>query len=416
MMIYFPLMNKRLLIICLLTLVNVLGFSILIPVLPFIVEKFGAGNITYGILIATYPFFQFLAAPALGTLSDHYGRRPLLIISQAGTMMSWVVFGASYFVPSIQVGPTILPLLVLVFSRITDGITGGNFSVANAYISDITSREQRTKVFGTLGAVVGVGLILGPVIGGYLMSLDTGYLAVSIFAFVLSLVTLIFMHIFLQETLAPSEKEEELEFHILKEINIIAKINHIKRPNVRKLFFIRGFFALAFTSYTSTIVLYLRDGFNLTPDKIGLLFTVLGSFYIFNQAVATPFLAKRFGDMKTYYIGQFLMMGGLIAISLASTIWLFIVAAYAASLGTSSSFPTFKSIITGMVDERRQGAIIGIDESVLAGASAISPLMASVIYNYTGQYAYALFAAILIIPFAVIYYRTGSFFIKHRDD
>ncbi|MCR4263425.1 MAG: MFS transporter [Candidatus Roizmanbacteria bacterium] len=407
-------MDKRIVSIGLLSLVNVLGFSILIPVLPFVVEKFGAGNITYGILIATYPFFQFLAAPALGTLSDHYGRRPLLIISQTGTLLSWIIFAISYFVPTIPIGPIALPILILIVSRITDGITGGNFSVANAYISDITTRDQRTKIFGILGATVGVGLIIGPIVGGFLMSTEMGYFGIALFSFFLSLITLVLMYRFLPESLSRNEQEEKLEFHILREINIIGKINHFKRPNIRKLFFIRAFFALSFSSYTSTIVLFMRDGFNLTPGKIGLLFLVLGSFFIFNQAVATPFFAKRFGDLQTFYIGQFLMMAGFILVSLAPSLWLFLPAAYIANLGASSSFPTFKSVITGLVDEKRQGAVTGVDESVLAGASAIAPLMASIIYNFTGQYAYAFFAAILVIPFVVIYLRTGSLFIKHR--
>lgn len=407
-------MDKRIISIALLNLVNVLGFAILIPALPFIVDKFGAGNITYGILIATYPFCQFLAAPALGTLSDHFGRRPLLIISQAGTLLSWIVFGISYFAPTIPLGPTMLPLFILVISRITDGITGGNFSVANAYISDITSREQRTKIFGILGAVVGVGLIIGPIIGGFLMSTGTGYLGIAIFSFALSLITLTLLHVYLPESLPRREQEEKLEFHILREINIVAKINQFQQPNIRRLFFIRAFFALSFSSYTSTIVLFMRDGFNLGPDKIGLLFLVLGSFFIFNQAVATPFLAKHFGDLRTFYIGQFSMMAGFVFVSLAPNLGIFLLAAYVANLGVSSSFPTFKSVIAGLVDERRQGAVVGVDESVLAGASAVAPLMASFIYNFSGQFAYALFAAILVIPFASIYFRTGSPFITQR--
>jgi len=158
-------MKKELLPVILLTFVNTLNFSILIPILPFIIKSYGGGTVIYGIILSTYPFFQFFAAPILGSLSDRYGRRPILLISQAGTMLSWVIFAVAYFVPNVSVGIVSIPLLIIIISRIADGATGGNSAVASAYLSDITTHEEKTKAFGMVGGVVGLGLIFGPVIG-----------------------------------------------------------------------------------------------------------------------------------------------------------------------------------------------------------------------------------------------------------
>ena len=172
----------------------------MIPVLPFIVKSYGGGSIMYGVLLSMYPLFQFFAAPILGAWSDMLGRRPVLLISQAGTLLSWVIFAVSYVIPPIYFGPIALPLVVIMVSRIADGATGGNNSVANAYITDITKPENRSKIFSYLGGVVGLGLIIGPSIGGFTSSLGIGYLGTALVNMSISLVTLILMYFYLPES------------------------------------------------------------------------------------------------------------------------------------------------------------------------------------------------------------------------
>ncbi len=127
-------MNRKTFPIVLLSLVNGIGFTLLIPVLPFIVRDLGYSAAVFGLLMAVYPMSQFFAAPLLGTLSDYYGRRPILLVSQAGTLLSWIIFAAAYFTTG-----SIWPLLIIAFSRVIDGLTGGNQSVANAYLADVTT-------------------------------------------------------------------------------------------------------------------------------------------------------------------------------------------------------------------------------------------------------------------------------------
>ena len=142
---------KKLMPVLILTFVNVIGFSILIPVLPEVLKYFTgeSSGLFYGLLLSSYALSQFLGAPILGSLSDKYGRRPILLLSQGGTILSWIIFASAYFIPKdMLVGSVSLPLVVIAISRILDGLTGGNVSVAQAWVSDKTTREEKTKAFG----------------------------------------------------------------------------------------------------------------------------------------------------------------------------------------------------------------------------------------------------------------------------
>ena len=399
-------MKRELVPIILLNLVNVLGFAILIPVFPFIIEEFGGNEVTYGVLLAMYPLFQFLGAPALGSLSDTYGRRPILLISQFGTLVSWVIMAVALLVPNMPaVFGISYPLLVIGFARVVDGITGGNFSVANAYVADITAREHKTKIFGIIGSIVGLGLVLGPVLGGAISSSSWGFMGVIIFSGILSLVTLLLMQWYLPETLAV-EKRAKLTFHIIHDVNVYTKLQRFKKPVIKQLFFIRGFFALVFSAYTSTVVLLMKDSLGLSMNAIGLLFVVLGGFFIINQAIVVPTIAHKYGNLFAFYVGQAAMVVGLSLVMFADSVLTFLSIAYIINLGFSASFPTFKSMITDLVDDTRQGEITGLDESVLAGASAIAPIVAGSIYAGIKGQSYIYYAAFLIIPHIILWVRT----------
>ncbi len=392
-------MQKGLIPILLLTFVNILNFAIMIPVLPFIVEQYGGGSLMYGILLSMYPLFQFFAAPILGAWSDLQGRRPVLLISQAGTLLSWVIFAIAYFVPNISIGSFALPLIVIMIARIADGVTGGNNSVANAYLTDITKPEERAKRFGMLGGIVGLGLIIGPAIGGYTSSLGIGYLGTALANIALSTVTLILMWYFLPETLSRSERDESLHFKWTDEIQFITKLKKYSENRILKyLFFIRVFFLLSFNAYTSIIVLFMIESYKLEQSQLGLLFLVTGSYMIINQMFVSPFFARKLGVLKTFVIGLALFIFSLITLEFASNVWLFLLNAYFLNVGISMAFPTFKSLLSHNVEQRKQGEIQGIDEAFLAASAAIAPITAGFIYQYVGKYSFGVFAIGLLIP------------------
>lgn len=405
-------MNKRLLAIGALNFVDVLSFALFIPVFPFIVEKYGGTITAYGILLAIYPIFQFIGAPILGTLSDVYGRRPILMISQAGTLLSWIIFGAAYFVPNIYLGPFSLPLTIIGFSRMVDGLTGGNMSVANAYLTDITESGEKTKVFGLLASVSGFGLVIGPVIGGAADSAGLGYLGPVIIAFFLSLCAITAMYFYLPETLLRKDREKNLNFELKNELNIFAKIRKLGSTFLQKMYFLRIFFACAFTGYTAIVVLLIINRFNLTSNQVGVLFLLNGIFFILNQTFLAKLISDRFGNLNAFYIGHLAMATGLLLTPLANTVLIFIVFTYLVNIGYSLSFPIFRTIITDIVDRSKQGVVIGIDESIVAGASAIGPIIASSLFENTGAWTYVLLSLLLVVPHIFFYFVTGKFLVR----
>lgn len=397
-------MKKEFLPIIFLTLVNTLNFSILIPVLPFVVDEYGGGSFMYGILLSMYPLFQFFAAPILGALSDRYGRRPILLISQLGTLLSWFIFIASYFVPEITIGGIALPILVMMLARIADGATGGNNSVANAYIADISSPEQRTKMFGMAGGIVGVGLIIGPALGGISMGTSLGYLVPALIAAGISTITLIIMFFLLPESLDNEHKRKIVAFSLADELKFITKIKkYLPNRKIRYLFFIRSFFLLAFSSYSAIFVLFVIDEFNFNSSQVGLFFFIVGFFLIFNQTVVAQRLSRKIGDLKTFIVGQIALVISQLSFTFVPPLWIFIVFTYINNLGFSISFPTYRSILSNSVDKTKQGEIQGIDESLFAASSAISPLLATYMYEHIGSYTFGILA--LLILFAVIVFE-----------
>jgi len=386
-----------------LSLVNVLGFTLLIPVFPYVVEQYHGGAFAYGLLLTCYPLFQFFGAPILGTLSDHYGRRPILIISQLGTLLSWFVFASAWFVPNITVFGVGLPLFVLGFSRIVDGATGGNIAVATAFVADVTTPKTRTKIFGFIGAVVGVGLMIGPAIGGFTSDLGYGYLGPAVFAILLSTFTLIWMIGWLPESLKPENRSQHYNFHLWSQINVVAKIAKFENNNMLfRMLNIRLFFNLAFNSYTAIVSLVFIQKFNLNPTNLGVIFLILGLFLIVNQGFVVNWVSQRLGDLRTFYIGQWCMMGGFILYTQLSKLWMLFPISYIANLGFSLGFPTFKAILTNATPDDRQGEVTGLDESIVSLSSAIAPVLSSVIYKQIGMWCFVVFAGFLFVPYAYL--------------
>ncbi len=399
---------KKLIPVILLTFVNTLNFSVMIPILPFIVNRFGGGPIMYGVLLSVYPFFQFFAAPILGSLSDRYGRRPILLISQAGTALSWVIFIASAYAPAWYWGPISLPLVIMLVARIADGITGGNGSVANAYLTDCTTREEKTKAFGILGGVIGIGLIVGPAVGGIFMSTEWGYLAPIYLTFLISVITLIVMYTSLRESLPSTLRKKDVHFDLGKELQLLPKMQkYMSNRRIKYLFFMRTVFLFVFGSFSAIFVLFMIDVFKLSSKEIGFLFVLVGGFIFVNQAIIAGKMAKKYGDLNTYLVGQGAIIVSQLMYGFITSLPLFIPVMYLNNFGLSISMASFKSLLSKSVSDAQQGEIMGIDESMFAASSAVSPLLATFLYTFFGAFTFALQAVILIIGMLIFWYRKG---------
>jgi MFS family permease len=388
-------MNRRFIPAYLLTFVNVLGFSLLLPVLPFVVEKYGGSKAMYGALLSSYSLFQALGAPYLGKLSDSIGRKKVLMISQAGTLLAWFIFGLSYFIPNTSIFGLALPLIVIAFSRVLDGITGGNNSVAQAYVTDITNQKEKKYIFGTIGGIVGIGMIVGPGLGGFLASGPIGYLGMVIGAAVLSFVTLLSIAFGLKESLSLENRRPRSKESIWNSVRLIYRIKKLKpHPIINNIFTIRGIFNVMMAAYISTIALFIIDLFNLNEQELGLFMLVVGLFIAFNQAVLSKWFIRRIGEYQTMRLGLLLSIFGLISITLTKDLWLYIGLYYFLNLGISLTIPCFNSLLAKHAKPNEAGEVMGISGSIISIANAVIPIIAATLYGFYGPTLY-LFLAVL---------------------
>lgn len=373
--------NKKLLPAYLLTFVNTLGFSILMPVLPFIVFEYGAPKWVYGLLLSMYSTFQFVGAPYLGGLSDSYGRKPVLLVSHIGTLVSWFIFLAALFVPNVPIWGFALPLFVIAFSRIVDGVTGGNASVANAYVADITTRTEKSYVFGYLGGISGIALTIGPGLGGLSASTSIGHAGTAILAISISAITLIVIYKWLKESLPKESRRPRVKESLWTVMNIPRKVRRTKPSKVIKILFTtKLLFSIMMGCYIGSIALYLIDLFDFNEKQLGLFMLVVGLFLAFNQAFVSKIFIKKMGEFRTLILGLFLCAFGLFSITLTDNLILFIGCYYFMNLGLSLSFPTFNALIATHADETKKGEIMGISESIGSFSMAIFPFISAFAY------------------------------------
>lgn len=393
-------MNKNLIPAFLLTLVNVLGFSILMPVLPFIVKQFNGEEWVYGLLLTLYSSFQFFGAPYLGAMSDRIGRKPVLLISQAGTLFAWIVFLIALYIPEYSVFGFSLTLIIIALSRVLDGITGGNTSVANAYVSDITTQEQKSYIFGYLGGIAGIGMIIGPGIGGITASSPLGYSGTILVAMLISIVTLFALFYWLKES-HPLEKRNPSKSQSLASSIFIIKRIRLARPKpiVKIVFLIKLLFSIMMAFYISSIALYMIDLFQFNETELGIFMLVVGIFLSFNQAFISKLVIAKVGAFKTLLIGLSLCIVGFFAITISDQLVFYILCYYILNLGLSLCFPTFNAIISMHADPVKQGEYMGISESLNSLAMAAIPILGASIYGLIG---FQMYYFVALLPFTAL--------------
>ncbi|PID70189.1 hypothetical protein CSB37_03370 [bacterium DOLZORAL124_38_8] len=396
-------MKKVFPILCL-YFVNGISFFILIPVLPFIVQSYGASKIWYSILIASFSAAQFIGSAWLGKLSDIYGRKKILILSQAGTLLSWLIFSGAYFVDQNFLGLAFAPLLVIGISRLTDGLTGGNNSVAGAYIADLIPPKERPQYFGYVGAAFGLAMIIGPTLGGFSSSFSIGYLGTALVATLISFVTLLSLF-GLKESLSVQHRAPHTKFSLLQHLQLWKKIRHFSNNKfVLNIFNINGTFSFVMSGYSSIIALYIIDLFQFTPKELGFFFLASGVFMMINQTFVLKLFLKKFGPLKTLMLGQLALFVGLLLFTIPVNIGVFVGLYYFINLGISLSFPTIKSLLSHAVDQTKQGEASGLNESISSIMAVFSPILTGFLYVTIGGYTFVIIALILL--FEIFYFQT----------
>lgn len=359
--------DKSLFTIFLIVFIDLLGFGIILPLLPYIAEKYSANPFQIGMLTATYSFFQLIASPILGRLSDRYGRKKLLIISQLGSAVGYLILGLSGN----------LPLLFL--SRIIDGITGGNISIAQAYIADVTTKENRAKGMGMIGAAFGLGFIFGPAIGGFLSKFS--YSAPAYFATAVSLITVLTTILFLKETVdkkkaitSPKTKLDLKEFKRVLEIYPIGIL-------------IITFFVvnLASSIQQGNFALWTQKTFNYGPVQNGWLFAYIGIIAVFVQLKILPLLTKKFNERSILLISLFLLFVGLILIPLIPTPNFLYISLFFLPFGIGLSNPTIQALASENVPKEEYGGTLGFLQSAGSLGRIIGPIIGGIVFEFYGK-------------------------------
>jgi multidrug resistance protein len=363
----------------LIVVTDILGFGLMVPLLPFYAQYFGASAFTVGLLLSVYALCQLLAGPPLGQLSDRIGRKPVLVISQIGTLVGYIVFALSNTIGLIFV------------ARIIDGLTAGNISVAYAYVSDNTPREQRTKAFGIVGAAFGVGMLLGPTFGGLLAkhSLRTPICA----ACVLSALSIIATTVLLPKGVRHTHEGPPEDLLPFKSIQVC-----FRDPATGGLFSLLSFFCFAFTTFVSGFALFLAGrvlwrGEPIGPQTAGFLFAYAGLINLSVQAIFLGHLVRWFQERTLLFTGFLLMAAGYGGLSLSHTVPVTLAFLTLNNVGAAVLRPTITAQISKRVPAQRQGLVMGVNQSIMSIASILAPLIVGVLINHGWYVGWALWAA-----------------------
>jgi MFS family permease len=354
--------NKRRLIpIFIVVFVDLLGFSIILPLLPYYASEFGAAPLTIGILIASFSICQFIAAPILGDWSDRYGRRPILLYSQLGSCLGFIVMALAMHLPN--------PLIWLFVARIIDGLSGGNLSVAQAYISDITRPEERAKTFGMIiGVSFGLGFTLGPTLGAELSVY--GYDVPAYVAAGLALVSMLATLTMLPET-QPDRDETRP-----RGLAMYARVfDYLGVQELQRLLLVFFLMSLPFSLYVTMFSLFADRQLHFTAKDAGRYLGFIGLLGIIWQGgVIGPFV-KKFGDYKALMLGLAASAVGLYYLGLVDIWWKLTVVAIFFSFGHGTARPALTSLVTQTAPPNRRGGVLGAMTSIESFTRIIAPIM-----------------------------------------
>lgn len=370
-------MNRSpLLVIFITVFIDLVGFGIVIPVLPFYVEgtKFGASPRAVGLLFASYSVMQLIFTPILGRLSDKHGRRPVLFFSLLGTSLGFFILGFA------------TTLWMLFAGRIIDGITGGNISTAQAYIADVTTEENRAKGMGLIGAAFGLGFIFGPAIGGILSRWGTH--VPFMFAGALALANAVLLYFVLPETVTP-DHPARVSAATGRWSQLIRALGQSRLAFVLGIYFL---FVTAFSVMTSSFGLFTLYRFGFDAHDTGWIFAFVGVVGAIVQGGLIGRLVKTFGEMPLVIAGALMFTASLFVIPLTGphtgTLALLGVGA-AFAIGNGLATPSLTSLASKSASAGEQGGVLGVTQSVASLARVVGPLIsAALIYSATATIGY----------------------------
>lgn len=422
--------NVSLLPILAVNFIGTLGFSIVLPFLVFLVNRLGGNAFIYGLASSMYPAFQLIGAPILGRWSDTYGRKKILFISQLGTLLSWIIFLGALFLPVISLFKidsrvlgsftVTLPLAVLFFARALDGLTGGNVSVANAYLADITAERDRSRNFGKMSISENLGFIVGPALAGILSLTAYGDVAPVLGAIVISFIGTLLIMLYVPESreCAPGEpkKAENVRKIFGYEIRECKTMMEMKKPDFREILrlqnipYMLGLYFLIDLGYNvfyTAFPLHAISTLNWSIAKMGVYFTVLSGLLIIVQSTVLPRVSRKYSDAALIIFGS-LMLGTNFLLLIPGNVFLTYLAAGFFALGDGLMWPSFLSLLSKVAGRKYQGTIQGVASSFGGLASITGLILGGLLYETLAGTSF-LIAGLVIYTVFLLNFRLRSF-------
>ncbi|MBP7691209.1 MAG: MFS transporter [Anaerolineales bacterium] len=357
--------RSPLVVIFITVLVDLLGYGMLVPLLPFYVQRQAGGAEAAGLLGSLYSVMQLFSGPVLGALSDRYGRRPVLLACLLGTVLAYLIVGLA---------DTLAWLFVAIA---VDGLTGGNLTTAYAYIADVTAPEARARGMSLVGAAFGLGLMVGPALGGLLSGFGLSVPAFT--AAALALGNLLFGWWALPESLPPERRTPTLGRQSLNPAGQLWGLFQL--PAVRGLLGAIFTLNLAFAGLQTNFPLFSQARFHWTSTQNGLFFAFVGVCAVLIQGVLFGWLQPRLGERRLAQIGLALMAAGLAGLALAPVDWLLYPVVALVALGTGTSIPSLTALVSGRMSAAEQGRLMGGTQTLLSLAMIGGPTLAGVAFE-----------------------------------
>jgi DHA1 family tetracycline resistance protein-like MFS transporter len=344
--------NRPLVIIFLTVLVNLIGFGIIIPLLPFYAQTFGASPLTIGMLFAAFSVSQLVASPLLGHWSDSWGRRPVLILSLLGTVVSFVMLAVAH------------SLVMLFAARIVDGLSGGNITTARAYIGDIATDENRAKYFGYLGASFGLGFVIGPGLSGVFAHIS--YTAPIWAAAAITMVAMIMAWQWLPETVHRVHADAGSPWRALQEMGA--------RPGLRVLFAIDFLYWASFAVYQSTFALFGARRFGWDATHTGYVLAAFGVLGVVVQGAMVGPIVARIGEKRAFIVGLAITAVAWLGAALVHSVPLFLALLVPSALGLGFCTPSLVSLVSGAAGSHEQGRVQGAAGALESLGRTVGPV------------------------------------------
>jgi MFS transporter, DHA1 family, tetracycline resistance protein len=404
--------------------VGALGFSIVLPFLIYLITRLGGNAVVYGVMGATYSAFQFLGAPILGRWSDRYGRRRVLLLSQFGTFIAWGIFLIALWLPvqpvaSVDSGvlgafTVTLPLLVLFLSRALDGLSGGNISVANAYLADISDDGNRSANFGKMGMWANFGFILGPAIAGVLGATGAGEVLPVLAAFAISGVACVIIAVWLPETspcVLRADPEPPGVHKILGQdqkqcfqmtARKLSAREILALPSVGLLLALYFMVYLAFNFFYVAFPVYAATGVHWSLAQTGVFFSVLSLLMALVQGAVLTRASAIWSDRALVLGGALVLAARFLFFNSANAVIIYVGAALLA-LGNGIMWPSLLAVLAKAADRNVQGTVQGFAGSLAAVASIVGLLIGGLLYSALGARVFVISGVLTFVTFAVAF-------------